>query len=111
MTPIVDLSKGDKLYLYSNPIKAQKEAFRYLGKNAVLYKSANKHKKYAILDPTGKIINFGQLGYEDFLKLQNEQKRQNYLHRSFGIKVIGKIILTRQIIYLEISCGNFFSNE
>ena len=86
MTPVVDLSKGDKLYLYSNPIKAQKEAYRYLGKNAVLYKSANKHKKYAILDPTGKVINFGQLGYEDFLKHQNELRRQNYLHRSFGMK-------------------------
>jgi len=43
-----------------------------------MYKSANKHKKYAILDPTGKFINFGQLGYEDFLKHQNELRRQNY---------------------------------
>ena len=41
----VDLPKSDELYLYSNPVKAQTQAFKYLGKNAVLYKSQNVNKK------------------------------------------------------------------
>ena len=34
MIRAIDLPKNDELYLYSNPIKAQKRAFMYLGKIA-----------------------------------------------------------------------------
>jgi len=77
-----DLPKRDELYLYSDPIKAQKKAFTYLGRNAILYKSANINKKYAIIDPSGKIVNFGQLGYEDFTKHKDNNRRKNYLTRT-----------------------------
>ena len=82
----VDLPKSDELYLYSNPVKAQTQAFKYLGKNAVLYKSQNINKKYAIIDPSGKTTNFGQLGYEDFTKHNDKLRRKNYLTRTAGMK-------------------------
>lgn len=54
----VNVPKNDELYVYSNPIKAQAKAFKYLGKKAVLYKSQNVNKKYAIIDPSGKNADF-----------------------------------------------------
>jgi hypothetical protein len=77
------------LLKYSNPLKAQENAIKYLGKDALLYISTRKDKKYMILNPnTGKMVHFGQLSppYQDFLKHQNEQRRQHYLKRSNLIK-------------------------
>jgi hypothetical protein len=86
MIKVINLSKNDELYLYSNPIEAQKKAYKYLNNNAILYKSLNKNKKYSIISPDGKIINFGQLGYEDFLKHKDIIRRNNYLLRTENIK-------------------------
>ena len=86
MIRAIDIPKRDELYLYSNPIKAQKKAFTYLGRNAILYKSQNINKKYVIIDPSGKIINFGQLGYEDYTKHNDKEKRKNYLTRTSGMR-------------------------
>jgi hypothetical protein len=72
-----------RLYLYSNPTKAQHMAYKYLGKTAKLYPARNLKKKYSIYDPKNeKWINFGQLGYEDFTKHNNKTRRQNYLTRT-----------------------------
>ena len=77
----------DELYLYSNPNKAQIKAYKYLGNDAVLYSSNRKDKKYMIYDPiNNKIIHFGQMGYKDFTKSNNLEKRTNYLKRSSKIK-------------------------
>jgi len=78
------LPSRDELYLYSNPHTAQQKAFKYLGQNAVLYKSNETHKKYAIIH-NGHIINFGQMGYADYTKTHDKIKRYDYLHRSAGI--------------------------
>ena len=86
MISVENLTKSDNLFLYSDPIKAQKKVTEYLGKNYVLYKSKNKNKKYSIIDPNGKVVNFGQLGYKDFTKTNDEKKRDNYLKRSANIK-------------------------
>jgi hypothetical protein len=76
----------EELVKYSNPQLAQKRAFEYLGKSAVLYTSATKGKKYDIYDPNlEKWISFGSLGYADFTKHRDERRRQNYLNRSKGI--------------------------
>lgn len=81
----IDLPKTDPLYKFSNPIQAQHQAHKYLGKKAILYRSTNKHKKYTILDSDGKIVHFGQMGYEDFTKHLDKQRRKNYLTRSANI--------------------------
>jgi len=76
-----------KLSKYSNPRKAQKMAYKYLGKTAKLYPAKNPQKKYSIYDPKNeKWINFGQIGYEDFTKHKDKKRRKNYLTRSRGMR-------------------------
>jgi len=76
-----------RLYKYSDPVQAQKMAYRYLGKTAKLYPASNKHKKYKIFDPKHQTwTNFGQLGYEDYTKHKDKARRKNYLTRSGKIK-------------------------
>jgi len=75
------------LYRYSDPIQAQKMAYRYLGKTAKLYPSTNPQKKYDIFDPKNKHwVHFGQIGYEDYTKHKNKARRKNYLTRSGRIR-------------------------
>ncbi len=80
--------KDDDIWIYSNPEQAQINAFRILGKSAILYRSKAKNKKYAIYNPDGKIVNFGQMSppMEDFLKHKNDERRQRYLKRSANIR-------------------------
>ena len=76
-----------RLYLYSNPRKAQQMAYKYLGKTAKLYPARNHEKKYSIYDPKNeKWVNFGQLGYEDYTKHNDKERRKNYLTRTSGMK-------------------------
>jgi len=83
---VKDISKNDNLYKISNPKKAQKKAFDYLGSTAILYKSDKPNKKYKILNPnTNKYIHFGS-DMQDHLYHQNENRRHNYLKRSRNIK-------------------------
>jgi hypothetical protein len=78
--------QDDDIWMYSNPREAQEKAFKIYGKDATLYRSKAKNKKYSILNPQGKIINFGQMGYEDFTKHKNSIRRHNYLTRTSGMK-------------------------
>lgn len=72
-----------RIKLYSNPRQAQRMAHKYLGKTAKLYPARNPEKKYSIFDPKHqKWVNFGQMGYEDFTKHHDKQRRQNYLTRT-----------------------------
>ena len=50
-----------KLKKVSNPIIAERKAKQYLGSNVKLLPSKSKGKKYAIITPRGKIINFGSI--------------------------------------------------
>jgi hypothetical protein len=86
MIEIRNLSKDDELYKYSNPILAEQKAKKYLGSKTILYKSNNKNKKYAVIDDKNHIINFGQLGYEDYTKHNSLEKRNKYLKRATNIK-------------------------
>jgi len=85
----VNISKDDELYKFSNPKEAQKKAYKYIGKSAILYKSSNPKKKYMIFDPNiNKMVHFGSLNpsYEDFLKHNNFNQRDAYLKRTKNIK-------------------------
>lgn len=48
--------------------------------------SNRKTKKYMIRDDNNKFIHFGQLGYEDFTKHKDEERRERYLKRTANIK-------------------------
>ena len=79
----INLKFKKRLYLYSNPRKAQQMAYKYLGKTAKLYPARNPEKKYSIYDPKNeKWVNFGQLGYEDYTKHHDKTRRANYLTRT-----------------------------
>ena len=75
-----------RIYLYSSPRKAQRMAYKYLGKTAKLYPASNPAKKYMIYDPkNNKWVNFGQMGYEDYTKHRDKTRRKNYLTRTKGM--------------------------
>lgn len=80
-------NKTKKLYKYSNPRTAQKNAYKYLGKTAKIFPSSRSAKKYQIFDKKhNKWVHFGQLGYEDFTKHRDKNRQKNYLHRSKSIR-------------------------
>lgn len=81
-----EIPTSNRLWKYSNPKTSQKMAYKYLGKNAVLYKSFKRDKKYMVETPDGKLVHFGQLGYEDYTKHKNKTRRKNYRTRSAKIR-------------------------
>jgi len=86
-TKINNLDLDDELFNYSSPKLAQIKAKKYLGKNAILYKSSRKNNKYMIFDPNNnKWIHFGQLNYEDYTKHKDPLRRDLYLSRATRIK-------------------------
>ena len=87
MIPVTKIPKDDDLFLYSNPKVALLNLRRYLDdKNAILYKSTDKNKKYMIITPDEHKIHFGQMGYEDFTKHGDRDRRDNYLKRTENIR-------------------------
>ena len=77
---------NDAIWIFSNPKIAQKKAFEFYGPEAILTRSKTKNKKYCIETPEGKIINFGQMGFFDFTRTNDELKRYNYLQRTSKIR-------------------------
>ena len=77
---------NDAIWVFSNPKIAQKKAFEFYGPNAILHRSNTKNKKYCIETPEGKKINFGQMGFFDFTRTNDELKRYHYLQRTSKIR-------------------------
>ena len=72
-----------KVNRYSNYRKAQIQTRKVLGPKAKLYLSDRKNKKFMVIDPhTNKKINFGQIGYEDWLKHHDPERRRRFLTRN-----------------------------
>lgn len=72
---------------YSDIKVAQRKAYKYLGRAAVLRPSTRRDKKYMIEDPnTGRIVHFGQMGYEDFTKHKDIERRRRYLMRATNMR-------------------------
>lgn len=76
----------EELRKWSNPEEVLKKAEKYLGKDIDLYISSKKGKKYMVQNPQGKWVHFGQLGFQDFTKHQDEKRRENYLKRTANMK-------------------------
>ena len=75
-----------KLKKVSNPTTVKRKAKQIFGSSVKIVESKSKTKKYAVRTPTGKLVNFGSIDYEDFTKHKDKQRRDNYLKRSAGIK-------------------------
>lgn len=80
-------NKLSEIQKYSDPYDAQEKSLKYLGNNGILFLSPKKDKKYRVYDNrTKKWIDFGQMGYEDFTKHHDEDRRRAYLSRATNIK-------------------------
>jgi hypothetical protein len=82
----LDPNKKTEILKYSDPKKAITNAIKYLKNNIVFGLSTKKTKKYMVQNPDGKWIHFGEMGYEDFTKHQDDKRRQNYLKRTANMK-------------------------
>lgn len=80
------MDKASELKKYSDPKKAQANAVKYLGAGTNLFYSTRKDKKFMVQDPAGSWVHFGQMGYQDFTKHQDKEKRDAYLARATSIK-------------------------
>lgn len=68
---------------YTNPNKVFQNAKRIYGNNVKIKLSTRKDKKYMLLNPdTNKWVHFGQIGYEDYTKHQNNKRRQLFKIRN-----------------------------
>ena len=68
---------------YSNYDKAKRQTRKFLGKNAKLFLSTRKNKKFMVIEPeTGHKIHFGQMGYQDHLKDANKFKKNRFRIRN-----------------------------
>jgi hypothetical protein len=94
------LDKSSRIYLfYKNKLKEIKKysdvkqvaklSHKYFLnhgiKNKLVYLSNKVDKKYMLQDLNGKFIHFGQMGYEDFTKHKDKERRDRYLKRSTNI--------------------------
>ncbi len=86
LQPFVSKEKKERIEKYSNPTEVFKKAKKYLGKDVDIQISGRKDKKYMVKDPDGKSVHFGQMGYEDFTKHKNRERRERYLKRATKIK-------------------------
>ena len=55
---------------------------KIFGKNVIITVSSRRDKKYMIYDPNkDKYIHFGQMGYQDFTRHKDKDRRRNYWRR------------------------------
>lgn len=66
---------------YSNPEIVQANAYRYLGNVPVFY-STRKNKKYMVKNPQDKWVHFGEMGYIDYTRSRNKDKRDAFKIRN-----------------------------
>ena len=77
----------NQIYQYSNPQVVYEKAKKYLGDNVILSLSDKPKKKYMVYNPnTNKWVYFGQMGFSDFTKHQDIERRNRYLSRATKIK-------------------------
>ena len=82
--PVLTARFSRRIRKWTDPVQAQKMAYRYLGKTAKLYPSDKKEKKYRICDPrTGHYVRFGQIGYEDYTKHKDRQRLNAFRQRNW----------------------------
>ena len=77
----------NQIYQYSNPQIVYEKAKIYLGDDVILSLSDKPKKKYMVYNPnTNKWVYFGQMGFSDFTKHQDIERRNRYLSRATKIK-------------------------
>ena len=68
---------------YSDPKQVFKMAKKYFGKNVDIDYSTKADKKFMILNPeNNKWVHFGLMGYEDYTKHKDLQRRNRFRNRN-----------------------------
>jgi hypothetical protein len=70
----------------TDPVIAQRNLTKYLGKGSVLLPSSMKNKKYMVQTPSGSYVSFGDKRYADFTFHNNIDRQRRYLARASKIK-------------------------
>jgi hypothetical protein len=83
---LCSLMKETEILKYSSPTVVKRKAKAYLGSKIPVLLSSRSDKKYMIYTPDGKKVHFGAMGYEDYTKHKDKERRKNYLNRSTNIK-------------------------
>jgi hypothetical protein len=73
-------NKLKELRKYSNPTKVKNKIKKELGIDVL--PSTRDKKKYMVKSPDDKWIHFGEMGYEDFTKHNDKERRENFLARN-----------------------------
>jgi hypothetical protein len=76
--------KEEDIYLYSDPKEVLRKAKKMLGNDIELKISTRKNKKYMIKGDFSddEWIHFGQMGYEDYTKHKDEERRKHFKSRN-----------------------------
>ena len=75
----------DDIWDYSNPKEVANRAKKFY--NSKIYRSTRPNKKYMIFNPVSeKFVHFGAIGYDDYTRHKDEDRRHNYLVRSGNIR-------------------------
>lgn len=82
----MDYTKFKQLLNYSNPEEVIRKSKIYFNEDIPIYISSKPTKKYMVQNPNGKMVHFGQMGYEDFTKHKDTKRQQAYLNRTSNIK-------------------------
>jgi hypothetical protein len=73
----------DNILLYSNPNIVLNNAREFFGNDVEIDYSDKIDKKYKILNPdTNKWVHFGAMGYEDYTKHKDDNRRKKFLIRN-----------------------------
>lgn len=79
--------KEEVIWEVSNPDKVKKKLKKLYPEVKEFGLSKVKYKKYYIRNPdNNKIVNFGDIRYQDFTKHQDKERRLRYLNRASNIK-------------------------
>ena len=82
-----DKNKYEELLKVSDPNKVVNNAIKYFDDPEIqIFLSSSKNYKYMIYDNNLKKVNFGDIRYSDYTHHNNNERRENYLKRSEGIR-------------------------
>jgi hypothetical protein len=86
---IENVDKNNEIWKYSNPLKLRQIANEKGFKNTEIFLSDKPTKKYMIFH-NNKPMYFGQMGFEDYTKHNDELRQQRFLNRNKKWKTFQK---------------------
>lgn len=75
--------KEQQVQQFSDPDQVRINLKKHFPSSFKLFYSTRKNKKYMVYDePNDKYIHFGEMGYEDYTKHKDEERRQAFKQRN-----------------------------